>query len=38
LCHLLGYDHRTDAEEARMNARADKLLAQAAHRGRVEAA
>lgn len=26
LCHLLGYDHRTDAEETRMNARMAELL------------
>jgi probable rRNA maturation factor len=38
LCHLLGYDHRTDAEEAEMNARMARLLAEAARRGRVRAA
>jgi len=38
LCHLLGYDHRTDAEEATMNARARALLAEAARRGRTRAA
>jgi len=27
LLHLIGYDHRTDAEERRMNARADMLIA-----------
>jgi probable rRNA maturation factor len=27
LLHLIGYDHRTDAEERRMNAAAEKLLA-----------
>jgi probable rRNA maturation factor len=27
LCHLLGHDHRTDAEEAAMNARMAELLA-----------
>jgi probable rRNA maturation factor len=27
LLHLVGYDHRTDAEERRMNARADMLIA-----------
>jgi len=27
LLHLVGYDHRTDAEERRMNARADMLVA-----------
>lgn len=29
LLHLVGYDHRTDAEERRMNARADVLVAAA---------
>ncbi|MET0340615.1 MAG: rRNA maturation RNase YbeY [Polyangiales bacterium] len=29
LLHLIGYDHRTDAEERRMNARADMLIAAA---------
>jgi len=29
LCHLLGYDHRTDAEERRMNRRMRALLKQA---------
>ena len=38
LCHLLGYDHRDDAEEARMNARMAQLLAECARRGRVRAA
>jgi probable rRNA maturation factor len=38
LCHLLGYDHRTDAEEAEMNARMAALLAEAARRGPVRAA
>jgi probable rRNA maturation factor len=38
LCHLLGYDHRTDAEEAEMNARMAGLLAEAARRGPVRAA
>jgi probable rRNA maturation factor len=38
LCHLLGYDHRTDREEATMNARMTALLAEAARRGRVRAA
>lgn len=32
LLHLLGYDHRTRAEERRMNARADMLVAAAAPR------
>ena len=38
LCHLLGYDHRTDDEERVMNARAAALRAQAAGKGRVRAA
>lgn len=33
LCHLLGYDHRTDAEEAEMNARVRALLAESRRRG-----
>jgi rRNA maturation RNase YbeY len=38
LCHLLGYDHRDDAEEAAMNARAAALRAEASRRGRIRAA
>jgi len=38
LCHLLGYDHRDDVEEAEMNARAARLQAEAARRGRIRAA
>ena len=38
LCHLLGYDHRTDAEEAAMNARMAGLRAEAVRRGRGRAA
>jgi probable rRNA maturation factor len=38
LCHLLGYDHNTDAEEATMNARMASLLNEAAGTGRVRAA
>ena len=38
LCHLLGYDHRDDAEEREMNARAAALRAEAARRGRIRAA
>ena len=38
LCHLLGYDHRDDAEEAEMNARASALRAEARRRGRIRAA
>jgi probable rRNA maturation factor len=38
LCHLLGYDHNDDAEEATMNARMADLLAEAQRRGRVKAA
>jgi probable rRNA maturation factor len=38
LCHLLGYDHRTDREEAEMNARMRALAAEGARRGRTRAA
>ena len=38
LCHLLGYDHRTDAEEADMNARMAALRAEGARRGPVRPA
>ena len=38
LCHLLGYDHRNDAEEATMNARMAELLREAARRGSIRAA
>ncbi|MBS1119184.1 MAG: hypothetical protein H6Q90_1412 [Deltaproteobacteria bacterium] len=38
LCHLLGYDHRTDEEERVMNARAARLRRVAIERGRVRAA
>ncbi|HEY0251624.1 MAG TPA: rRNA maturation RNase YbeY [Kofleriaceae bacterium] len=38
LCHLLGYDHADDEEEAEMNARAAKLRKEAARTGRVKAA
>jgi probable rRNA maturation factor len=38
LCHLLGYDHRDDAEEREMNARAAALRRAAARPGRVRAA
>jgi probable rRNA maturation factor len=38
LCHLLGYDHRDDAEEREMNARAAALRAQARRRGRIRPA
>ena len=38
LCHLLGYDHRDDAEEREMNARAAALRAEAKRRGRIRAA
>ena len=38
LCHLLGYDHRTDREEATMDARMAALRAEAKRRGRVRAA
>ena len=38
LCHLLGYDHRDDAEEQAMNARAAALRAEAGRRGSIRAA
>jgi len=38
LCHLLGYDHRDDAEERAMNARAAALRREARRSGRVRAA
>src|SRR5450432_1470276 len=38
LCHLLGYDHRDDEEEATMNARAAALRREAGRSGRVRAA
>ena len=38
LCHLLGYDHRDDAEERTMNTRAKALRAEAGRRGPVKAA
>jgi probable rRNA maturation factor len=38
LCHLLGYDHRTDAEEEEMNGRMAALLREAERMGRVRAA
>jgi probable rRNA maturation factor len=38
LCHLLGYDHRSDREEAEMNARMAALLAEATRRGPVQPA
>lgn len=38
LCHLLGYDHNDDAEEAEMNARMQRLLDEAMRRGRIRAA
>ena len=38
LCHLLGYDHRDDAEEAEMNARARALIREAEGRGRTKRA
>lgn len=38
LCHLLGYDHRDDAEERVMNERAAALRKQATSAGRVRAA
>jgi probable rRNA maturation factor len=38
LCHLLGYDHRDDDEEATMNARIARLVDEASRRGRIRAA
>lgn len=38
LCHLIGYDHRTDEEEAEMDARMAALRAEGKRRGRVRAA
>ena len=38
LCHLLGYDHPDDAQEAAMNARMASLLAEARRRGRIRPA
>lgn len=38
LCHLLGYDHQTDAEELTMNARAAALGREARRAGRIRAA
>lgn len=38
LCHLIGYDHATDAEEAEMNARMRLLLDESARTGRVRPA
>ena len=38
LCHLLGYDHRTDREEAEMNARMKALADEGARLGRTRPA
>jgi probable rRNA maturation factor len=38
LCHLLGYDHQTDAQERAMNQRMAGLLAEGARRGKVHPA
>ena len=38
LCHLLGYDHQDDAQEAEMNARMRRLLAEGRRRGRIRPA
>lgn len=38
LCHLLGYDHQTDADEAEMNARMARLLEEGGKKGPVRAA
>jgi len=36
LCHLLGYDHQTDKEEAEMNARMARLIAEASRSGPIQ--
>jgi len=38
LCHLLGHDHKTDAEEAEMNRRMGALLRESARSGPVRPA
>ncbi len=38
LCHLLGYDHQDDEEEAAMNARMAALIAESLSDGAVSAA
>jgi len=38
LCHLLGYDHQDDEQEAAMNARMSALRKESARQGRVRAA
>ncbi len=38
LCHLLGYDHQNDSDEAKMNARVKSLTAEALAQGPVKAA
>ena len=38
LCHLLGYDHRDDREEAEMNARVAALRAEGRRQGRIRSA
>jgi probable rRNA maturation factor len=38
LCHLLGYDHRNDREETRMNARMKALADEGERRGRTRPA
>lgn len=38
LCHLLGYDHNDDAEEAAMNARMAALMAESERSGRTRPA
>jgi probable rRNA maturation factor len=38
LCHLLGYDHKTDRQEREMNQRAGGLIAESARRGKIRAA
>ncbi len=38
LCHLLGYDHQDDEEEAAMNARMARLIAESEGDGPVQAA
>ena len=38
LCHLLGYDHQDDEEEAAMNARMQQLIAESERSGPIAAA
>ena len=38
LCHLLGYDHQDDEEEAAMNARMKRLITESEAQGPIQAA